>query len=195
MLRLLCMLALIIALSGCSQLRQQPEAPLVFDARQAQALQQWSAEGRIGIRWSQDSQSANLYWHQADAQYRIRLTGPLGQGGLRIDGTPNSVSLKRSGDNTVHHAATPEALMQELLGWHLPLTQARYWIRGLPAPDSRFEQLTEQPVRSFKQAGWHIEYPRLTRAAGRVLPAKLRLRRDDLRIIVIINEWATRTEL
>ncbi|GAA0695124.1 lipoprotein insertase outer membrane protein LolB [Marinobacterium maritimum] len=180
-------------LGGCSQLTQQPVAPLMIDPQQVQQLQQWSAEGRIGIRWPEDSQSANLDWEQALDRYRIQLSGPLGQGGLKILGSAHEVSLQRSGDDQVHRAATPEALMQQLLGWHLPLTQAQYWIRGIPAPSSEALPLHE-PSNGFIQSGWRVEYPRLTYAAGMVLPEKLRLTRDDLRITVIINEWTRQDE-
>lgn len=180
----------LLLLSGCSQLAKQPTAPLVFDPQQALALQQWTAQGRIGIRWSDDSQSANLNWIQDLDAYRIRLSGPLGQGGLKIEGNAQDVSLQRSGDDKIHRAATPEALMQQLLGWYLPLAQARYWIRGLPAPGNHVEPLSDSSSTGFSQSGWRIEYPRLTRAAGRVLPEKLRLSRENLRITVIITEWA-----
>ncbi len=175
-------------LAGCSQLAQQPTTLLAIDPQQVQQLQQWSAEGRIGIRWPEDNQSANLDWEQTLDHYRIRLSGPLGQGGLRILGSPDEVSLQRAGDDQIHRARTPEALMQQLLGWHLPLTQAQYWIRGIPAPGSEVLPLNSLD-NGFIQSGWRIEYPRLTRAAGMVLPEKLRLTRDSLRITVIINEW------
>lgn len=175
-------------LGGCSQLAQKPAASLTIDPLQVQQLQQWSAEGRIGIRWADDSQSANLDWAQDLSRYRIRLSGPLGQGGLQILGSEQEVSLQRAGEEQIHRARTPEALMQQLLGWHLPLTQAQYWIRGIPAPGSEALPLQDSQ-NGFIQAGWRVEYPRLIRAAGMVLPEKLRLHRDDLRITVIINEW------
>ncbi len=176
-------------LGGCSQLTEKPFTPLTIDPQQVQQLQQWSAEGRIGIRWPEDSQSANLDWEQELDHYRIRVSGPLGQGGFRITGSEQDVSLQQAGDDQIHRARTPEALMQQLLGWHLPLTQAQYWIRGIPAPSSAVLPL-DNDGQGFVQSGWRIEYPRLTRAAGMVLPEKLRLSRDDLRITVIINTWA-----
>lgn len=175
-------------LGGCSQLAQPPAPPLVLDPQQVQQLQHWSAEGRIGIRWPEDSQSANLDWEQERDNYRIRVSGPLGQGGFRILGTTREVSLQRAGDDQIHRADTAEELMQQLLGWHLPLTQAQYWIRGIPAPDTPALPLGAGG-NGFSQSGWRIEYPRLAPAIGMVLPEKLRLSRDDLRITVIINEW------
>jgi outer membrane lipoprotein LolB len=189
--RPLLLLLLLSLLPGCSQMSTQPPQDLKIDAQQVQQLQQWSAEGRIGIRWATDSQSANLDWEQDVDTYRIRLSGPLGQGGLQILGSEQEVSLQRSGDDEIHRAATPEALMQQLLGWHLPLTQAQYWIRGIPAPGAQASPL-EGEITGFIQSGWRIQYPRLVQAAGMVLPEKLRLDREDLRITVIINDWVRR---
>ncbi|GAA0792480.1 lipoprotein insertase outer membrane protein LolB [Marinobacterium sediminicola] len=180
-------------LGGCSQMAQQPLPPLSIDPQQVQQLQQWSAEGRIGIRWSEDSQSANLDWQQTEDRYQIRVSGPLGQGGIRIEGNEQMVSLQRSGDDQLYLADSPEALMQQLLGWQLPLSQAQYWIRGIPAPGNEVESLSDGQF-GFIQSGWQIEYPRLTHAAGIVLPEKLRMTRDDLRITVIINTWERHDE-
>ena len=65
-------------LGGCSQLAQQPVAPLTIDPQQVLQLQQWSAEGRIGIRWPEDSQSANLDWEQALDRYPHTTERPPG---------------------------------------------------------------------------------------------------------------------
>ncbi|PSL11813.1 outer membrane lipoprotein LolB [Marinobacterium halophilum] len=184
---------LLTLLSGCSTLKQPPTAPLVIDPEQAMNLQQWSAQGRIGIRWADDSQSANLNWQQDQDRYRIRISGPLGQGGMSIDGNAQEVSLQRAGEPEIHRARTPEALMQQLLGWHLPLTQAQFWIRGIPAPSGAPHRYATTGS-GFTQSGWRIEYPRLTQAVGRVLPEKLRLSREDMKITVIINEWEPGTD-
>lgn len=177
---------LVLLLTGCSQF-QTREPLLPDDARAVLNLEHWSLEGRIGIRYDGEITSANLSWQQQPDQYQIALTGPLGQGGLRIEGREGSVSLQRSGSAEVHRAATPEALMQRLVGWHLPLSHARYWVRGVPDP-----MLDWQPLNSgqgFSQSDWQIEYDRYTRTGTLVLPEKIRLTRPDLRITLVVNRW------
>jgi len=180
--------ALITLVAGCSQLAQTPATADRFDPKAAAALQNWSAEGRLGIRMQRESHSANLDWQQQGDEYRIALTGPLGQGGLRIEGDSRYVSLRQAGEEKIHRAATPEALMQQLLGWHLPLSHARYWIRGLADPGAVSTPLNA-PAVGFVQAGWTVEYLRFAPAAGQLLPEKLRLQHKDLRLTVIINDW------
>lgn len=186
----LILLLLIASLAGCSQLARQPAQAPGFDPAAIAALENWEVEGRIGIRFANESHSGNLSWVQQQDQYRIALTGPLGQGGLRIEGNNAGVSLRQSGDEHVYTAATPEALMQQLLGWHLPLSQARFWIRGLPDPQSPSSPLPS-PANGFTQSGWQVEYLRFTQQAGQILPEKLRLLHEDLRLTLVLSDWGT----
>jgi outer membrane lipoprotein LolB len=181
-------LLLVLLLAGCSQL--QPTEPLTpSEPSLLLQLERWSLEGRIGIRHAGESNSASLSWQQRPTGYRIALTGPLGQGGLQIEGNTNAVTLQQAGSDEVHRAATPEALMQRLLGWSLPLSQARYWVLGLPDPALEWQPLAFG--EGFSQQGWQIEYPRYTRAGPLVLPEKIRLTRPDLRITVVVSHWET----
>lgn len=181
-------LLLVLFLHGCSQLQPRDAAPPA-DPAQILQLEQWTLEGRLGIRYAGDSNSARLNWANRADTYTISLRGPLGQGGLRIEGDDQSVHLQQAGSDEIHRAATPEALMQQLLGWHLPLSQARFWVRGLPDPT-----LSWQPLPSgqgFTQGGWQIEYDRYTRTDTLVLPEKIRMTRPDLQITLIISRWQT----
>ena len=184
-----CYILLLVALlGGCSQL-QQPPVP-AFDPQAAASLETWTADGRLGVRLPHDSFSAGMTWQQTGDDYRIAIKGPLGQGGLRIEGNRTGVNLERSGDDNVYRADTPEALMQKLLGWHLPLSQARFWIRGLPDPATASSPLPS-PAQGFIQSGWKVEYQRFAQSGLRVLPEKLRLQHQELRLTVIISDWET----
>lgn len=179
---------LMVLLAGCSQL-QTREALTPADPAPVLQLQNWSLDGRIGIRYDGEINSANLSWQQQPERYTIALTGPLGQGGLRIESDGRVVSLQQAGSDEVHRAATPEALMQQLLGWYLPLSHARFWVRGLPDPSLSWQGLAQE--QGFSQADWKVEYDRYTRAGTLVLPEKIRLTRPDLRITLVINRWTT----
>jgi outer membrane lipoprotein LolB len=177
---------LLMLLAGCSQF-QTREALTPADPAALLQLQNWSLDGRIGIRHQGQINSANLSWQQRSERYTIALSGPLGQGGLRIENDGQIVSLEQAGSDEIHRAATPEALMQQLLGWHLPLSHARFWVRGLPDPNLSWQGLSQ----GFIQAGWKVEYDRYTHTGTLVLPEKIRLTRPDLRITLVINRWTT----
>lgn len=181
---------LAMLLSACSTL--QPP-PAVTGPLRGTLPQDWSLRGKIGIRQQQHSDSAALDWQQQGKQYDIRLSGPLGQGGVHIQGAPGQVSMQVSGEDQTATAATPEALMQARLGWSLPLSEANYWVQGRPAPDYPSTPLNNR--RGFHQLGWDVEIIRLSRTtlAGQdlVLPSLLRMRYGELTITLAIAQWST----
>ncbi len=185
-------LLLSLILGGCSVVQQPPELPPTLSWTQHQhrliQLEHWQLQGKIGILNAGDGLSANLYWQQQARDYTINLSGPLGQSGTLIRGTPRGVELEIAGEGS-YQAATPEALLQERLGWQLPISQINWWIRGLPAPDTPYRHsLEENRLATLDQNGWHVQYMRYQHF-GILLPTKIRLQRGDLQITFIVKEW------
>lgn len=184
-----------LLLSACATL-PAPEAPLnqhlTWSQRQAQlqTLQQWQLQGLVGVRYQSTAQSANVNLKQDGNNYHLEIYGPLGVDRVILDGQPGSVTLKAS-DGQITHAASPEALLQQRLGWSLPVTNLYYWLRGLPAP-----QLAGQPtfdsynhITSLQQQGWTISYLRYAGINGIDLPTKIQLKNKSLQATIIISQW------
>lgn len=187
-------LALIVLLAGCAtQAPTQKEERHPGDWRTQQsnleALDTWTAAGKVGIRTPDDSQSANLDWTQRADQYRISVSGPWGTGRNTLKGNGRQVTLT-NGDGTFQ-APTPEELMAQQMGWSLPLSSLVYWVRGLPDPRSP-HRTSEDDVgfpATMDQAGWHIDYRDWSQADGLWLPRRIVMTYDDLRTTLVINRW------
>lgn len=187
-------LALIVLLAGCAtQAPSQKEERHPGDWRTQQssleALDTWTAAGKVGIRTPDDSQSANLDWTQRADQYRISVSGPWGTGRNTLKGNGRQVTLT-NGDGTFQ-APTPEELMAQQMGWSLPLSSLVYWVRGLPDPRSP-HRTSEDDVgfpATMDQAGWHIDYRDWSQADGLWLPRRIVMTYDDLRTTLVINRW------
>ncbi|MFC0335978.1 outer membrane lipoprotein LolB [Kushneria avicenniae] len=187
-------LALILLLAGCatqapSQMEDRHPGDWRAQQSRLEALDTWTAAGKVGIRTPEDSQSANLDWTQRASQYRISVSGPWGTGRNTLEGDGQKVTLT-NGDGTFQ-AATPEALMAQQMGWSLPLSSLVYWVRGLPdprAPHSMSEDDAGFPA-TLDQAGWHIDYRDWSRADGLWLPRRLVMTYDDIRTTLVINRW------
>jgi outer membrane lipoprotein LolB len=154
---------------------------------------QWSAVGKLGIQSSQDSWSAGLSWHQDGDSYRLRLSGPLGQGLMELRGSPDAVELRTS-DDEVYRARTAEDLMQTHAGWQVPLSGLRYWILGRPDPETEivgFDLDAGGRLAELRQLGWHIRYERYAEFDGIVLPTRLTLENSRLRTKLVIRSWQT----
>ncbi|GGO86605.1 outer-membrane lipoprotein LolB [Marinobacterium nitratireducens] len=191
--RRLLLLCLTLTLAGCGAFKAQPPLPATgswedYQQRVA-ALQQWSLDGKVGIRTADDSHSARLQWQQQPGDYRILISGPLGQGGARIDGNDQGVIIDVAGEGRFS-AQSPEELLQQLLGWSFPVRQANYWVRGLPAPGLSYTPtFLENRLASLEQGGWIIHYSAYAKDGGPGLPLRIRLQRSDLTIMVVIKEW------
>ena len=134
-----------------------------------------------------------MRWRQDQESYRIRLSGPLGQGLMELRGTPGLVEMRTS-DDGVYRARTAEELMQTHAGWRVPLSGLRYWILGRPDPQARIVDLKLDPggrLAELHQLGWHIRYERYGEFDGIALPTILTLENARLRAKLVLRRWLT----
>ncbi|SEG75992.1 lipoprotein insertase outer membrane protein LolB [Marinobacterium lutimaris] len=180
------LLSIALLLSACSSIQSPPTAP---DANlQGKLDNDWQFSGKAGIRQGNSADSANIDWHQQDQAYEVRLSGPLGQGGAVISGDSNSVEMQVSGESETYRGRTPEEVMYQALGWYLPVSQARYWVQGLPDPAYPSTPLSD--ASGFEQLGWRVEIQRLTEVnPDLILPGRLEFTYQDLRLRLVIRDW------
>lgn len=153
----------------------------------------WQISGKIGIKAPQDSGSGTLFWLQRQDYFDIRLSGPLGRGATRLTGRPDAVALEVAGQGRFE-ADSPEALVESQLGWQLPVSNLLWWIRGLPAPDSRSRIALDGNGRlaSLQQDGWDVQYLAYTEENGYALPTRIKLAGRDLQITLVVKDWQPR---
>ena len=161
--------------------------------QQLSVLDGWEINGKIGIRAPKDSGSGTLYWLQRQDYYDIRLSGPLGRGAARLTGHPGQVSLEVANQGR-YQAATPEELLEQQMGWKLPVSHLSWWVRGLPAPDSK-SQLTldaDSRLSGLDQDGWKVEYLSYAEHGGYWLPERIKLHGQDLDVTLVVKDWQPR---
>lgn len=153
----------------------------------------WQISGKIGIQAPQDSGSGTLFWLQRQGYFDIRLSGPLGRGATRLTGRPDAVALEVAGQGRFE-ADSPEALVENQLGWQLPVSNLLWWVRGLPAPDSRSRIALDAKGRlaSLEQDGWDVQYLSYIEEDGYTLPSRIKLAGRDLKITLVVKDWQPR---
>ena len=187
-------LACVLILAGCA-------APKVTDVDPQAAWQtrldalahlyEWSAFGRIGIKVPDDAWSASVEWRQRHVDYQVRLSGPLGQGMVTLDGKSSGVVL-RTADGKIRRAASPEALLAGVFGWRLPVSGLTHWMLGRPDPRTPLDDLTLDSAglpKTMEQAGWRIEYERFFEVDGVEMPGKLFLSSPRATVKVLVKRW------
>jgi len=194
-------LLLMLLLSGCAT---QPAAPLLdaealdrlWDLRQAQlsGLAGWQMNGRVAVKNTEDSWSASLSWQQQAETFDISFSSMLGQRMAQLKGDELSASLYLP-DDRVLSAANVSDLLDDELGWSVPMDGLRYWLVGLPAPEPEpvlalnkgLDELGR--LQWLEQSGWRIEYQRYRPAGTLEVPKKMVLTRGDLRVRFVIDRW------
>jgi len=187
-------------LSGCAGLTSHETLsgqgnPAQWQAHKTQAsqLNGWQISGKLGIRAPQDSGSGTLFWLQRQDYFDIRLAGPMGRGAARLTGRPGAVSLDAANQGQFQ-AESAEALLQQQLGWSLPVAHLFWWIRGLPAEDSK-SRLTldsESRLAKLEQDDWQVEYLSYVEQNGYWLPERMKLHGANLDITLVIKDWQPR---
>jgi outer membrane lipoprotein LolB len=180
----------VLALTGCQSTPHKSSG----GAQQEKLLERvahWEAEGKIAIQMANDRQSASFKWTQDKADYAIHLFGPFGQGTTWLRRTARGVTLENAKTGS-HKAASAEALMLDVLGWQVPVSNLQFWLRGLPANKPRPKNLERDPagfLAVLHQEGWQVAYSRHEHFSGWWLPTRILAERDDLRLTIVIKRW------
>ncbi len=185
-------LILTLLTSGCALTPQksQTEYTAAEQSRFIPRLNHWKAEGKIALTFGEERQSASFDWEQYKNTFVLHIYGPFGQGSTWIRRTDHSISLENA-ELGNYRAPTPEALMQDLVGWQVPISQLQYWIKGMPAPGSpsRVEPSEEGRIGLLEQSGWQVRYARYTTVLPWHLPQKLIIEKEAMRMIVVVKHW------
>jgi outer membrane lipoprotein LolB len=172
----------LMLLGGCAFMSPapQPAARPVHPESASFAL-----NGRISIKHLEAHQSAGLHWtHRAHSDEILLLT-PLGQTAARVYRDERSATLD---DGAKHYQdVDAESLMQQVLGWHLPLDGLHYWIFGMADPEvpAQIERADDGQISVLHQDGWEVRFLRYTDG----LPTRLQLSHEDFQVLLLIDEW------
>ena len=197
LIRLVPILLLTMLVSACSSFHERETLefggdPAAWRAppQSLEPIQSWTLQGKLGLRSEQESGSGTLWWQQNHRFYDIRLSGPLGRGATRIQGSPGCVILEMAG-RTPYHAESAGELLEQQVGWRLPVEHLLWWVRGLPDPDrpSRLQLDASSRAARITQAGWTVEYSRYQQVGDVELPQRLQISGHDILLTLVVTDW------
>ncbi|MEK7810346.1 MAG: lipoprotein insertase outer membrane protein LolB [Pseudomonadota bacterium] len=172
----------LMLLAGCAT------APVAV-LRSPQVDAPFAFNGRVLIKHGSQRDSSGIHWEH-HVRDEILLLGPLGYTVGRIGRDSRGATLEDASGKQ-YAAGDAESLMQEALGWQLPLSGLRYWVVAQPAPDVEFriEHNTNGQVTVLRQQGWEIRYSRYAGSAPDTLPKQLDMSREGFSVLLQIDEW------
>lgn len=184
-------------MAGCSQFGSLPEnqqAQQRWAARQPTLLdfKTWNIHARAAIRLEGGAYNIGLRWQRQVENSMILIEAPFGQGVFRIESSTVGTYQLRLPDGRVSESKSAEALLEDMIGWSLPVSGLEYWIRGIPRPDSTYSHYLDQEgrARSIRQDDWTIDYREyFAQAEGLQLPRKIKLVNETVTLKLIIERW------
>ena len=187
------LLILLAFLAGCSEVPLRPDIDIDLQ-NQREQIQRWNLNGRLSLSSEKESGTVTFHWTQDYERYLMRFIAPLGQGSYALRGGEGDGVYLLTAKNKVLRAEDAETLLKQSVGWHVPVSGFRYWVRGLPEPwgDVRDQKFDGQGrVVEMQQAGWNINIKRYMDVDGIDLPAKVFMHNDHFKLKLIIQTWDT----
>lgn len=159
-----------------------------WQGRQKQLLnlKSWQVAGALSFKDPKQSVIASYTWQEQPKHYTLQITSALNVGGIKIIGQPGLVTLIEGKRKA--YAPSASDLMQQQLGWQLPVKNLRFWIRGLPAPGKARTQFDEyNHLVTLEQSGWRIRLSKYVTFKHRDLPQELDFNKGPVAVKLIVR--------
>jgi outer membrane lipoprotein LolB len=189
--RLLVPLAALLV-AGCAAAPSIPvPAPGAPEARREalQARESWSLAGRVAVAAAGEGATASLDWRQAGGSSELALRGPFGARAITVTVNGRDISLS-DGEGRLD-GADAHVYLEGQLGADLPVSQLRYWVLGVPAPEAPYQETLGPdglPVRLVQQ-GWVIDFERFRPVDGLWLPSRITAEAGTTRVRLAVSRW------
>lgn len=132
--------------------------------------------GRFFIKSPTKKEYGNFTWFKTPTLEELAFTTPLGETVARFK-LQNGVAIFTTDKNS-YTGHDIDQLMQQNLGYVLPLEKMHYWIQGVAVPAIPVDHILE---KGFSQFNWNIEYlewadnnhPKIIQISNNTLDIKL----------------------
>lgn len=186
--------------TGCASLNKQAATPVAAvsstsSANTRQYQQQLQISGKISIQYQQgdkpQGQHGSFEWEQDAQGIRINLLSPLDQTVARITVNAQGATLELDG-KAPRTASDLDQLLQETLGWSLPVAGLRDWLQGFVTVDGKPATAVKAEDQTLTTQGWKLRYASWHEQPS--FPKRIDLQRyteqaGDVSIRIVVNEW------
>ena len=191
------LLFLVFILNACTAVEvkdkdQDPRNQSAYQERirKLNATSEWGLVGKISLDDADQGGSGRLQWDVKPGHTELDFHGAMGRGAWHLDIGPERALLKMA-DGTEQTATSVNELVQDSMGWPMPLEALQWWVRGLAAPgvieDEQFG--TDGLLVSLRQFGWSVDFRRYDSVGSMELPVRLNATRDNYRVKLAISRW------
>ena len=189
------LILLLVVLNACTTTPIKEFGPGKEAAYQARAetlesIQKWSFVGKLSLDDGEQGGSGRLQWDVRSGTSDLDFHGAMGRGAWRLQIGPDSAILTEA-DGSERRAAGVNALIQDRMGWPIPVDALQWWVRGLAAPGTIEDEVLSPDGRLLKlvQFGWSVDFKRYDSATGLNMPVRLEAAQGSYRVKLAIGRW------
>ena len=153
-------------------------------------ISEWAFTGRIGVSAGTEGFNGRLRWHQRDDDFQASVSGPLGAGAVRIDGTGERITVAdKTGEVTELEDAELDLRLR--YGWTIPVTSLRFWALGIPDPGSpaMTEFGEDGQLTRLEQRNWVVDIGQYREGGGQLMPRRITAVNADAKVRLVIDSW------
>ncbi len=182
---------IIVLLGACASRETRPDGSWLED-RQAlfDAFTHWSVSGRVGLSDGERGGSLSFSWAAAGEEHRIFLRTLTGGKQWRLHFDQFGAVLEGS-DVGIIKGSEPDRLVENAVGWPIPVAELVYWIRGLIPPRTGIdtEFAADGTLAKAVSPPWEIEFGRYANEQNVLLPSGLEARSSPYRVRIVLRQW------
>jgi outer membrane lipoprotein LolB len=187
------MLSLTLAACAPVPVRRGPDAALLQAqaAREAvlAAIPGWSLTGRIAVSDGHDGGSGRIEWSQHGSDFDIRLSAPITRQSWRLIRHGTQVRLEGL-DGGTREGDDAQALLQQAVGWVVPVDALAAWARGARSgPSATLEFGVDGLPALLDEQGWAVEYRAWTPGTTPALPKKVFASQGASHVRLQVDRW------
>lgn len=185
MLRLVVAVMVTVILTACAvapkPTEPNPANEEVFSRSGRFALSISAADG------TKDAVQGGFQWEESPQQLQLDLNNPMGTVLARVLVTPQGAALQYP-NGEVEYAKSPDALVEQLLGYMIPVEGMRDWLRGQTgsALTTDLQQADGRPSY-FQQNNWRVNLKRYDDQGPRLLQMYRNQAQQNISVRIVID--------
>jgi outer membrane lipoprotein LolB len=186
---------MLIVLNACSSLPSKDAGAGNVEAYQLRAdkliaVDEWGLIGKISLDDGDRGGGGRLQWNVKAGHSNLDFHAAMGRGAWQLQIGPEGAVLKEA-NGAEQHALRVNDLIQDRMGWPVPVDALQWWVRGLAAPGAiENQQFDAQGLLvSLHQFGWNVDFKRYHSDSGMALPKRLDAVRDNYRVKLAVSRW------
>lgn len=189
------LIVVLLLLNACASVTVEEDVAGYKAVQQKRAetlglISNWGLVGKISLDDGDRGGSGKLRWNIENQHSTLEFHGALGRGAWRLQAGPEGAVLKEA-NGSQQAAVNVDDLVQQRMGWPVPVEALQWWVRGLAAPGvvEKEEIDAEGRLQGLEQFGWRVEFSRYQAVEGIPLPKRLNAGRGDYRVKLAVGRW------